>query len=844
METSPQPAPGGSSEQRLRHVLVGIALLSASLLAYQILLTRVSALRLHFHFGFLVISNCLLGFGASGTLLVLTEPKWSANPRLWMWRLTGAYIASLVITWLFLLTFPVPDTLNFTGIGEVIQFTVFNLAAALPFFVGGGAVGLMLSAHADRVHRVYALDLLGAGAGCLLVPPLLWYFGAGGTFAALFLLGLGAWVALAPAQQRKQKAILSGVLALVGLVAIPTLDRLTPVPGKGWLDLTNQIGAYIARSNEHSRWSANSRIDVLPIPAEKRFILARGIHAQKMPLPDQKFILQDGDAGTVISNYSEAPAGPLGLASLRRSLYSASSYMKQGTNAEVFIIGVGGGNDVWAAKIHGAKRIRAIELNRGVLEVHREVAPHFSRGILEDPSIELVVDEGRSALMRDTSKYDIVQMTGIDTWTSLTSGAYILAENYLYTVEACQQMLDHLKRDGYLQLTRMALEMETLRLLVNLETALKSRGQPGLEQSVAVFTTPDWLTTTIVKKGTFTPAEVDKLNAFTREHGIGVQYLPHRDFKGPVPQFIKMDDKQAFIDSFPRDISPTYDDKPYFFNFTRWGKPLQSVKFIREPTKVSQGNPAFILGQLGISTVLAATFIIVPLLIARRREKESNEAPQRRGLGAYLVYFAAVGVGFIAIEVALMQKLTLLLGKPLYSIVVTLFTLLVFTGLGSMLSDRWLKGVAPARAMWVPAGVCAYLVLTIFLGRPAVDSVMSSSTPVRMLVAVAIMAPVGLLLGMPFAYGIDRIRRVAPHHVPWAWAVNGCSTVVGSVATVVASMNLGFNAVLGVAGGLYALAFASLLATPSSESAGASSADSDEAGSSLSQRDRATNPSA
>ena len=805
-------------------IFLCIALLSAALLAFQVLLTRVCALRLHFHFSFLIISNSLLGIGASGTALTMLEAKWRKNPLLWIWGFVLLFLLSLGFTWWFAIAMPVPEQLNFgwspEEVNGFLQFAVYNLGLSVPFFFGGGAVGLMLSAYAHRIHAVYASDLLGAGLGCLLCPMLLWPFGAGGCMLIVAVLGLLALWSAAPERLRRSTGIAAVVLGLGCLLWMPSFDGMVPIPGKSYLRLTQNAG-YNAGGvpHEYSRWSPNSRIDVgksdellwnmLALSGkdmqDRQSIIEKygSEPAAAKELRErygaQKYIMQDGDAGTFITDLSNESAGARGL--LSRALYSMSATMKKGTNPKVFIIGVGGANDVWANKLAGASKIKGIELNHGVLDVHRTVGKEFSKGILEDKTIELVNDEGRSALMGDTERYDIIQMTGIDTWTALTSGAYVLAENYLYTVEAVMQMYEHLEEGGVIQITRMGLDMEKLRLLSNIYEAMRRMGVSGFESSVMVFTSPfDQLTAAVVKKGAFTDSEIAFAESFCNEHAHGISYLPKRDYKGVVQDFIRTDDKQKFIDGFPRAISPTTDDQPYFFNFTRWDTPpTDSLSYINEVSSLSQGNPLFLWGQLGFSAMIAVLLIVVPLMFRRAQQKGAHS-------GRFLVFFSGIGVGFIFIEIALIQKLTLLLGQPLYSIVVTLFSILIFTGLGSWLSSKWLAG-GVMRARAIPLGIAALMALWVLFGTQVVDSFIGSSIVVRAIVASVAIAPVALLLGMPFAHGVQLLQKANPHFVPWAWAVNGSATVVGSVATVIVSMNLGFNAVLLCAAVIYAVAF-------------------------------------
>jgi spermidine synthase len=791
-------------------MFLGIAVISASLLAFQVLLTRVCALRLAFHFGFLIISNSLLGIGASGSFLTLFEGRWRKNPEKWIWVFSVLYVISLLVTWQFARTWGVPEKIKFgfesEEMGQFLQFAVFNLGLAVPFFFGGGAVGLILSAYSHRVNSVYASDLVGAALGCLLCPFLLWPVGAGGTLCAVVILGAITIALVAPKNIKRPMWIAAGVMTVGFIAWMPFFDDQFEVPGKKYLQMTQDRGMNVDGSREYSKWSANSRIDVIESPLPiwvaygigKKDIPFVGNPANKEKLGKQKWIMQDGDAGTFVTDYQNSQ---LGREYLGRTLYSLTASVKKGTAPRVFVIGVGGAPDIWAHKLMGASYIKGIELNRGVLEVHDTVAKEFSKGLLEDPNIELVCDEGRSALMRDETKFDIIQMTGIDTWTSLASGAYVLAENYLYTVEAVQQMYEHLEEGGIIQITRMGANMERLRLLSNVHQAFVNMGVGDMADSIAVVTAQlDGLTSVMIKKGKFVEGEVVALEAFLAKSGHGKLYMPLRTLDNNiVERFVKLDDKQKFIDEFPRRITPTTDDQPYFFNFTRWDQPAEGLQYLDEATEVSQGNPYFLWGQLAFSAFVSLLLIVVPLLFKRGAAKSAHA-------GRFLVYFTGIGVGFIFLEIALMQKLTLLLGQPLYSIVVTLFSILIFTGIGSFLSGPLLKrGIMMSRM--IPVGIAIVTVAIVMFSDQIVASVIAEDLTTRALVAGAMTAPLALLLGMPFAHGVGLLRKLSPGFVPWAWAVNGSASVVGSVFTVIVSMNFGFSVVLIAAIFIYLAAF-------------------------------------
>ena len=375
------------------YAFLAIGLIACSMLMYEILLTRVCALRLFFHFGFLIVSNCLLGIGASGSMIAVLQNTFAKRERLWIWFFSLTYLTSLILTYYFLLTFDVVPGVNFRSPSEIVNFIVFNMVSAIPFFFAGTVIGLILTFNAHQVNRVYAIDLLGAGLGCLMSPFFLWKTGAGGCFVFLTLLALAGIIVTAPISYRRYTYIGGVLLGLVGILILPRLDNWFPIPPKPRIEFAKEVNIELTKYNFYSRWSATSRVDLSIFGPEIKYIFGRGKNRLDDPLPEQRFILQDGSAGTFISNFSKNPEA---LKTLSRSIYGVASMLKK--NPRVFIIGVGGGNDVWAAKANGAQYIKGIELNKQILDIHYGVASHFSKNIIEDPSIDLIHDEGRSAL--------------------------------------------------------------------------------------------------------------------------------------------------------------------------------------------------------------------------------------------------------------------------------------------------------------------------------------------------------------------------------------------------------------------------------------------------------------
>jgi len=737
-----------------------MALISASLLGWEVLLTRLASLRYHFHFGHLAVSNGLLGIGIAGVVLAITRKHWQGAWQAWLARLCGGYAVSLVLAACVLWSLPVHrGSMDIEGTSS---FVIFGLASAVPFFLGGGAIGLLLSARPERVYRLYGVDLIAAGAGCLGLVFALPWLGASGMVALFIVMALTATALCSPPLR-----IPLAVTILPLLVATPMADDLWPAPSK-------VVGQVLS-----STWTSLSRVDVVTVDAAT--IRARGTSAPRAPLPEQVEIMQDGSASTLLSNFTDHPDA---LALLDQSLFTAAAQIQ--TEPSVLVIGFGGGDDVWAALHRGATSVEAVDLNAAVLDAHQKVRPQWSAGWIEDPRVSVFVSEGRSHLMRTQKQYDRVQLTGIDTWAALASGAYMLAENYLYTTESFQLMLDHLAPGGILQITRMAAEMESLRVLTQIHAALGQEAKDSFAQSVVVLGSVDSQVATLVRPEGFTSPQILALERWAQSAGISILHLPGQAQTGLISTFIRSPDKSDFIESFPRNIAPTTDDSPYFFNFTRWSRPAVAAQTIREPTHISQGNPMFVAAHLAWSTGVAGLF----LLLAVRR----TDGP---GLGRGWLYFGGVGLGFILLELTLIQKLTLLLGHPMRALSVTLAALLLASGIGSLLAKRvrsvgW---IAFTIALWVGAAVAAL---------PTIEA-LGQGVPLtlRVLLALILILPLGLLLGIPFAWGL---HRIGPERTPMAWAVNAFFTVIGAGLSVVLSMNLGFTMVWILGAACYGLA--------------------------------------
>lgn len=756
--------------------MLAIGLLSAALLQYEVLLTRACSLQYWYHWGFLVVSLGMLGLAASGTWLA-RHPTAAVGDRIPTW--CAAFLVALAVAWTGLGLPPVREDL--VSPAGLARFALLQGLTALPFFAGGVAVGQILASHARRASLVYGADLIGAATGCAATPWLLPRVGAGGCLAVSASLGALALV-LTSRGRARAGALLTLVLA-VSLV--PGLDRAFPLPGKD------------PRTPAWSAWTAAGRVDLVPVAGDQRVLYGLGRNHTGAPVPAQYEILQDGSAATYVTDFGGDPAA---ADLLDASLYTAA--LRLPPSPRVLVIGGGGGNDVWAA-LRYARSVRAVELHAPTLRLHREVLFTWTAPLWDPTRVTWVHAEGRSALLRDPDRYEVVQLTGVDTWAALSSGAWVLSESWLYTREALEAMLDHLAPGGVLQVVRMAAEMETLRLLATERVALEAgagNAQVPFADAVAALGSPDHQVATLVKPAGFSAADVQALRDLAETAGLDVLYLPGDPRNDLVAALCTTPDLPSFVDAFPRNIAPVDDDRPYFFHFTRWTRPAQAVSSLREPTYISQGNPAFLLLQLLLVLAVALAVVVAPL----RKSFTGPDAPSARSLG----WLVLVGAGFMGVEVGLLPRLSLLLGHPVLGLAVTLGTLLTASGVGSLLSGRIDLSLRGGLGLALGIGL---LVTAVIVGlAPTIRWTAAWPLAARVACAVVFVAPLGLLLGLPFAWSLRRVWHPAepgaPDRVPLAWAVNGTASVVGAILAAMASIQLGTAATLALAAGCYLVA--------------------------------------
>lgn len=783
----------------------GVALLSASLLIIELSLTRIYSVTMYYHFAFMAISIALFGLSASGVYVFLMRERWERVATERLLTLHALAYAGVTVLSLFVL---VRLRIELTyDLSNVALMCVMYLLSALPFFAGGAAVSIAISRLAARVNAVYASDLLGAAAGCLLLIPAVNIFGAPGAIVAAAVMGILAALCFAP--RPALRSLLGTAVAYAVLIAV----------GAG-------AGAFrvsVTKNHAHdtvifSKWNSFSRIGVYQRASGAWSLSDR----YKGPLPQAHWMDIDSAASTQIIKFS----GNLDDVSYLQYELTAFGYRLFGTpdrrpssDARVprtpfnaLVIGPGGGRDLLSALVFGATSVDGVEINPIIVnDVMRGQLRDYSGGLYDRPDVHITIEDGRSFVRRSPKQYDIIQASLVDTWAATSAGAYALSENSLYTVEAFDDYLNHLTDRGVLSISRWV--FDGLRLISLAQEACARRGT-NVADRLAIIQY-DKVATFLLKKSPFTPQETRMLADDAQRLGFTVMYLPghpvttFHDERDEYTRLLLAPDRHAFYAAYPLDIAPTTDDRPFFFNIIRLRNHWAIAPFLRlfgqhvetpdVPGSFGTGGLTALLVVLAVSGLLVVLFVLGPLAVTAR-------SALGHGWFRSLAYFACLGGAFMLIEVSLLQRFVLLLGHPVYSLTVTLFSLLLGTGLGSMFS-RTIRDARLRAAAMVACGIVAAIALLWGSALPSiVQHAISLPLWMRITVAVGLMLPAGMLMGIPLPAGVRLLAATQPHLVAWAWGMNGALSVLGATLAVFIAMNWGFSVTLACGAVLYALA--------------------------------------
>jgi hypothetical protein len=750
-----------------RLLFAGIFLTALSGLVLEVSITRIFSAAIWYHFAFVAVSVALVGLGASGLVVQYGIKK-----------LRGKWPEDLTIFSAWGITIFIPITLFVMHAlaSQVIYLPLFMALFSVPFFFIGIIISAAFSAFGSVAGRLYAADLVGASAGALLVVLFLVLTGGEGANLIVGLIAaIGATIFSSIAKNTK-KLIVSFIFVAfaLSLILINHATQIFAIPTDptAHKDLPMYLRDHPGSKIVKTQWNSFSRIDVVEGGEGTEGLVAK--------------VFIDGGAGTNIISWD-------GNAESRQELSTWMQYLpfKMMQDPKVLVIGSGGGRDVVAALVSGSKDVTSVEINPIIYDTVNSYGEKAGN-VYSHQYVSSHVDEGRSFITRSSEKYDIIYVPFVDTWASVSSGGLSVSENFLYTVQGFQQYYDHLTDRGKIVTVRWLIDAP--RFITTYAKLLEQNGVPQdqLSRHLIMVTSDSYtqdpsVTMVIFSKIPFTDEEIKFFSESFSQYDYKPILLPGQIMGEPYPALLEGKIRlEQFYDLFNTKVYPVTDDNPYFLSFE---KPL--------PYAVE----ALLYASIGI----VAIFLLIPFAWMRRAVVMLTEKNELR-IATIIPYFAALGMGFILIELALLQKLILLLGNPTMTFAILLFTLLISSGLGSLLSSRIARNNMK-NLVFVIGGIAAIGILYAVFLPFIVYSTIAEAFEVKAAISAAVLAPIGFLMGMPFPTGVRLLKAHRPEYIPWMWAINGAFSVLGAVLAIALGIMYGssYALILGISIYLIAL---------------------------------------
>lgn len=766
-------------------------------------LIRVLSVSLWYHFAFMIISIALLGYGISGVMITISEKIKNIELDRFLIIVSILYSISIIVFFILINKIPFDPFNIFIDTNQFIYLPIYYLLTVLPFFFAGLIVGQLFSRFKSQINKLYFFDLTGAGLSCFIFIIILPIFGGSGGIAVSSLIAAFAILLFSSV---KNKYSVAGLVA--GVVLIISNGTFLTEPEE-FLPIRvsdNKIyGNYLKEKPELrilTEWNTFSRVDV--------------IKDEDPPIDNYPVYTAIIDAGNSTTNIPNVPAAtdslppPLDASNLAMILKKDS--------ANVFIVGSGGGGEILSALSHNANSVTAVEIN-GILNdlIKKDFANHWTTGIAHNKKVRIVTDDARSYLRGKRLKFDVIISAHTISASATASGAMSLVENYILTKEAIKDYLQHLKLDGILYISRP--ETQIPRLVSTIKIAYNEMTGVNSKNSFFIFKRPpteleidkSFLTGIVYKKDSFNEFDIQILKTQAALMGLEIVYDPISNQDGIYKDLIQSDNIYGAIKKYPENLLPATDDNPYFEHQTDF----TDINLSKIKDSFSQSERAVIslaekpVAESTLIVLLLQVLIIALLLIYLpiHYKYRKNLEYKKLAKWKYLLYFGLIGLGYIMIEICLIQKFTLFLGQPVYTLLTVISTMLIFSGLGSLASVHVIK-ILKNKTAYIFI-IITVLIIVIGLINPLLFEFFDRAGIIwRVLISVAFIAPLSFFMGMPFPYGfkfIPLLKDNSTYLAAYSWGVNGFFSVIGSIITVMLSMSYGFRVVFFISAGIYIL---------------------------------------
>ncbi len=779
---------------------ITLLLVSFSLFLYQVCLLRVFSIADYYHFAFMIVSISLLGFGISGSFLYFFINR-VKDPDLILLIFSFGFSVSIIISFLASNFIPFDSFKIAWEARQIFYLAVYYIFLVLPFFFGGSFIGYAFYRQ-KKPGVTYFYNLIGSAAGAITAIFIMQLLGKDGAIYISTAVGIAATIILINKKYFKvfAAAVTVFIILMASVLAFqPQAMDIRMSPYKSLPTILRFPDSKVIYDEEGSY----ARMDIIESPSIRS---APGISLQyqKVP-PPQLGLTIDGDNLTAITRIEN------GISELEflEFLPSAVIFAAKPSPDEVMVIEPGGGMDVAGALYFNGDSIAVTQNSSLMVNAIKEDFSGYSGDIYNDERVKIFEASSRNFSKRTDRRFDLIIASLSDSFHPVSTGAYSLNENYLFTTESLAGLAGILKEDGILAVTRWVQfpPSENLKILSTLQESLKYLETEDIPDKIFAFRS--WSTlTTMFKKDGFKEQEITRLKEEVEKLNFDIVY-----YRGAMQDEVNLysileepyfynyykeilegssESRETFYKDYYFNVYPVTDDRPYFFNFFRFGQVQDIISFFGKSTQPFGGGGYLILAAaLLVSVILSALFILLPLRIKRINISLKKDFK-------YIIYFFCLGFGFFFIELPFIQKFILILGKPSYALAVVLFSIMLAAGAGSFLSSR-----VRIDMRWVVGFIVAYIILFISSFGYIGDLMISKVLWQRFLFSILAIAPLGFAMGIPFPSAIARVKEKREEIIPWLWAINGCTSVVGSIAAVMISIHFGFFVVIGIAALIY-----------------------------------------